>query len=155
MIWTKMISARKRIWLSAGVVSLLAIVVLAGCTTVSAPPYQGAGAQQQQGIWVNGEGKVTAAPDVSTLRLGIEAQESTVAQAQSKASDAMNKIMTALTSRGVAKKDIQTQQFNIQKITRFDQKTQQESLVGYRVTNIVTAKIQEIDKAGPIIDAAA
>ncbi|MBI2847679.1 MAG: SIMPL domain-containing protein [Chloroflexi bacterium] len=142
-------------WLVAlGAVTILLLgIVLAGCTTVNTPPYQGN--SQQQGIWVNGEGKVTVVPDIAVLRLGIEAQETSVAQAQAKASDAMNSVMTALTGNGIAAKDIQTQQFSIQKITRFDPERQQEILIGYRVTNIVSARIKEIDKAGAIIDAVA
>jgi len=110
---------------------------------------------QQEGIWVSGQGKVTAVPDIATLSLGIEAQEASVADAQSKATEAMNKVMDALTSNGMAKKDIQTQYFNIQKVTRWDDKNQQEVVIGYRVTNTVTAKIRNIDKAGSIIDAVA
>lgn len=150
-------------WLvSLGAVAVLVSgIALASCTTVNATPYQGS--SQQQGIWVNGEGKVTAVPDTVVLRVGIEAQEISVAQAQAKASDAMNKVMTALTGNGVDKKDIQTQQFSIQKVTRFDPEKQQEVLVGYRVTNIVSAEIRLLPqesftldyKAGIIIDAVA
>lgn len=145
-----------------GALAVLALgVVLASCTTVNTTPYQGSG--QQQGIWVSGEGKVTVVPDVAILRVGIEAQETSVAQAQTRANDAMNKVMTALTGNSVAGKDIQTQQFSIQKITRFDPDKQQEVLIGYRVTNIVSARIRVLPqesftldyKAGTIIDAVA
>jgi len=108
---------------------------------------------QQEGIWVNGEGKVTAVPDIAILSLGIEAQEATVAEAQTKASEAMDRVMTALEDNDVAEKDIQTQYFSIQKVTRWDEEKQQEIVIGYRVTNTVTAKIRDIDKAGLIIDA--
>ncbi|MBI2853004.1 MAG: SIMPL domain-containing protein [Chloroflexi bacterium] len=142
-------------WSTAGIILLLAlgIVGLTACTTVNAPPYQGTG--QQQGIWVSGEGKVTVVPDIAILRLGIEAQETTVAQAQSRANEAMNRVMAALKAKGVADKDIQTQHFSIQKVTRFEPRDQREVLIGYRVTNIVTAKIRQIDNAGQIIDSVA
>jgi len=110
---------------------------------------------QQQGIWVTGEGKVTAVPDIATLRLGIEAQEATVAEAQARASEAMDRVRTALEDNGVAEKDIQTQYFSIHKVTRWDEIKNQEIAIGYRVTNMVTAKIREIDQAGLIIDAVA
>ena len=38
--------------------------------------------QQNTGIWVTGEGKVSVVPDVATPSLGIEAQVETVAEAQ-------------------------------------------------------------------------
>ena len=70
----------------------------------------------QQGIWVNGQGIVTVTPDIATVNLGISAQASTVSEAMSQASTAMDKIMAALTSSEVDKKDIQTSYFNIQQI---------------------------------------
>jgi len=63
--------------------------------------------------------------------------------------------MAALIDNGVAEKDIQTQYFSIRQITKWDRETEEEVVVGYRVTNMVTAKIREIDKAGAIIDAVA
>ena len=71
----------------------------------------------QQGIWVTGEGTVTVSPDVAVLNLGISAQASTVADAQSQAATAMNNVISALTSNGVDPKDIQTQYFSIQQVT--------------------------------------
>lgn len=110
---------------------------------------------QQEGIWVNGTGKVSAVPDIAILRLGIEAQSTKVADAQAQAAEAMDKVMKALTANGVAEKDIQTQTFNISKVTRWDDKNQQEVLIGYRVTNIVQAKIRTMTKVGITIDAVA
>lgn len=110
---------------------------------------------QQTGIWVSGQGKVSAAPDVCILQLGVQAQASTVSAAQAQATQAMNGVMNALTTNGVAKKDIQTTQFNITRLTRYDDKTQQQVTLGYQVTNIVRAKIRTLDKVGTIIDAAA
>lgn len=149
----------KRNWLWAvGLVLVLAVVGLAGCSEDNTTPIEIQGvnwSSQQSGIWVSGQGEVTATPDIAILRLGIEAQEATMAQAQTQAAEAMSKVMTALKNNGIAEKDIQTQQFSINKITRWDDKNQQEVVIGYRVTNIVSAKIRDIDKAGSVIDAVA
>jgi len=151
----------KKYWLGVvGLVLVLAMVGLAGCragsTTVGKIDLGAIDLNSQQvGIWVNGEGKVTVTPDIATLNLGISAQAASVAEAQSQAAEAMNRVMTALADNGVAKKDIQTQRFSIDQITRWDEEKQQEVVIGYRVTNMVTAKIREIDKTGSIIDAVA
>ncbi|MDD5399340.1 MAG: SIMPL domain-containing protein, partial [Dehalococcoidia bacterium] len=55
---------------------------------------------------------------------------------------------------GIADKDIQTSQYNIQQVTRWDDNQDTYVVVGYRVTNTVACKIREIDKAGSIIDKA-
>jgi len=132
-----------------GLALVLAVIGLAGCTG-------GAGTgqtnSQQEGIWVSGEGKVSVTPDIATLSLGITAQSTSVTEAQTQAASAMDRVMTALADDGVAEKDIQTQQFSVIQVTRYDDKTQQEVVIGYRVTNMVTAKIREIDLIGLIID---
>ena len=110
---------------------------------------------QQQGIWVTGQGEVMAVPDIATLRLGIEAEEESVAEAQIQATEAMDNVMTALTENGIARNDIQTQYFSIQRVTKWDRVQEEEVVTGYRVTNIVTAKIRDIDKVGAIVDAVA
>jgi uncharacterized protein YggE len=146
----------KKIWLAIiGVVLLVGVLALAGCSSggTSAGNVNVNLNSQQQGIWVNGEGKVTVVPDMAILSLGIQAQSTSVAQAQSDAADAMDKVMTALKDQGVADKDIQTQYYNVQRLTRYDNDTQQEVTTGYQVTNTVTAKIRKVDTAGTVIDA--
>jgi len=147
----------KRRWLLAvGLVSVLVVVGLAGCSpgTTTLGEIENLNiSSQQEGIWVTGQGKVTAAPDIATLRLGIEAQEATVGEAQTQAAEAMDKVEAALTDNGVAEKDIQTQSFSIRRVTKWDREKEEDVVIGYRVTNMVTAKIRDIDKAGAIIDA--
>lgn len=112
-------------------------------------------AQQQTGIWVTGQGEAMAVPDLALLSLGIEAQAGTVSEAQAQAIEAMGKVMEALKNNGVAEKDIQTQRFSIYPITKWIRDEEEEEIIGYRVTNMVLAKIREVDEAGAIIDAVA
>jgi uncharacterized protein len=139
-------------------VSLLGIA-LAGCAGGSAAAADiqpvNVNVNNQQGIWVSGEGKVTVTPDIATLSLGVSAQASTVAEAQSQAATAMDKVISTLKANGVAQKDIQTQYFNIQQMTRYDNNSQQSVVTGYMVSNVVTVKIRTMDKVGSIIDAVA
>jgi len=157
----------KRKWfLAMALAPIVPIVALSGCG-FGIPDVAGVGFDrspsaievnldsQQTGIWVTGQGKTMAAPDIAVLRVGIEAQEATVAEAQVEAAEAMDGVMKALTDSGVAEKDIQTQYFNIRQVTRWDDAKSEDIVIGYRVTNIVNAKIRGIDKTGTIIDAVA
>ena len=145
----------KRSWLLAtGLALMLTMVFLSGCTE-SATTLGGIFSTQQEGIWVSGRGEVSVVSDIVSLRLGIEAQETSVAEAQTKAAEAMNKVMAALTESGIDEKDIQTQYFSIRQVTKWNRETEEQIVIGYRVTNTVTAKIRDIDKAGSIIDAVA
>lgn len=152
----------KKFWLVAvSLVLVLAVLGISGCST-DVPTISGEQSSlkvslnsQQEGIWVTGTGKVLVVPDIATLRLGIEAQEESVAVAQTSASQAMKGVKEALEDNGIDKNDIQTQYYNINRVTRWDSDKQQEIVVGYRVTNMVTAKIRDMDKIGSIIDAVA
>ncbi len=119
-------------------------------------PYSGLGQQfQQSGIWVNGQGDVMATPDIVQISLGIQAQSKTVADAQTQARTAMDGLMGVLKSKGIADKDIQTQQFRIDQVTQFNPKTNLTEVLGYRVTNTVTVKVRQIANAGAVIDGVA
>jgi len=150
----------KRKWLVVvGLILGLTLVGVSGCNYNPTEPTSTSGfkvnfGSQNEGIWVNGQGEVTVVPDVALLRLGVESQEASVSEAQSKAAAAMDKLMKALRDGGVAEKDIKTQHFSIQKVSRWDRDTEKEIIIGYRVSNTVLAKIRDVEKAGTIIDAA-
>ncbi|MBI2980027.1 MAG: SIMPL domain-containing protein, partial [Chloroflexi bacterium] len=63
---------KKKWLLVAGLALGLALVGLVGCQPSSTIQVA---SSQQEGIWVNGQGKVTIVPDIALLRLGIEVQE--------------------------------------------------------------------------------
>jgi uncharacterized protein YggE len=152
---------RKKILLAIGLILVLTLAGLAGCNSGGVSSGELSSAlrinvnSQQEGMWVNGHGEVSAAPDVATLQLGISSQRASVAEAQTEATTAMNKVMTSLKNGGVADKDIQTQYFSIQQVTKWDEDKQQEIVIGYRVSNMVVVKIREVAKTGSIIDAVA
>ena len=108
--------------------------------------------QQNIGIWVTGVGEIPVVPDIAMLSIGVQAQKDTVAEAQQAVVGTMNGVMGVLDSYNIDEEDIQTQQFSIQPVYRWDDGEQ--TLLGYSVTNIVTVKIRDIDDAGSIIDAA-
>jgi uncharacterized protein YggE len=145
----------------AALVTILAALAIAstGCGsngTVSAQQQPvNVSINSQQGLWVSGQGKVTVTPNIVILNIGVQAQASTVDEAQSQASTAMDKMMAALADNGVEKKDIQTQQFSIQQQVRYDNYSSTTNITGYQVNNMVNATVRSTDQVGAIIDAAA
>jgi hypothetical protein len=142
---------KKGLLLVIGLVLMISLLLI-GCESQETT---GANGSQQTGVWVSGTGKVTAVPDVAILSLGVEAQEKTVKEAQSEAASAMAAVVAVLKTNGVADKDIQTQWYNISPVTRWVEDTNEQITIGYKVSNMVTAKIRDISKAGTIIDAVA
>ena len=132
------------------IIGLVAVMALSlvGCTESNS-------GSQQTGIWVSGEGKVSAVPDLATLNLGVESQQNTVQEAQTEAATTMTALVAALKANGVADKDIQTTSFSINVVTKWDEKTYEQITIGYKVTNTVTAKLRDMTKVGTVIDAAA
>jgi uncharacterized protein YggE len=152
---------KNKFWLIMGLVGVIAVATIAGFVGAGTAGVASAEGQpvmvsinnQQTGISISGQGKVTVTPDIATVNLGVSAQASTVAVAQFQAASAMDKVIAALTGQGVAKNDIRTQYFNIQQVTRWDEKAQQSVPTGYLVSNMVTAKVRTIEQTGSIIDA--
>ena len=145
------------------VVLLIIILSAVGCESLS-PPSVTPKAQsalsgiinlQNSGIWVTGEGKVSVVPDIALLSLGVEVQSSSVAEAQSYAATVMTAVIDELDNLGIAEKDIKTQRFSIYPVRRWSEKEGREVLVGYRVTNMVTAKVRKVEDTGTVIDAVA
>lgn len=134
----------------AGLVFVVTLVGVVGCTPVGS--FGAVKSIQQEGIWVSGTGEVAVAPDIVHIRLGIEAQQETVTRAQSDAAAAMQRVMTALLSGGVAGEDIQTQSFSIRQVKRWDRDLEEEIVVGYRVSNDVLVKVREVGRAAALID---
>ncbi|MFC1941648.1 SIMPL domain-containing protein [Chloroflexota bacterium] len=147
---------KRILWLTICLLLIIPVLFISGCDSVLAPPVQPkstSSGQQNSGIWVTGTGEVTIAPDIAILEVGVEAQETTVGQAQAKASGVMDDIMAALSKSNIKDEDIQTQYFRIRQRTRWDDSTEKEVVVGYQVTNSVTAKIRYIDNVSSIIEA--
>ena len=153
MLHVMEVQMKKARWLILFLVVILALGAV-GCVRGGANGVTYV-AQQQTGIWVTGQGETVVVPDLALLSLGIEAQADTVSEAQGQAIEAMDRVMEALRDNGVGEKDIQTQRFSIYPVTKWIRDEDEEEITGYRVTNIVLAKIREVDEAGAIIDAVA
>lgn len=104
---------------------------------------------QSTGISVQGQGSASSAPDQAELILGVSIKATGLAQAQSDASARMGRVMDRLASMGIAKDQIKTVRFNI-----YPQYAQDQTLTGYQVDNIISAKTRAMDKVGDLLDAA-
>lgn len=154
---------RRKSLMVLSAILLLIILGVAGCESLSPPSsvskagsaVSGIFNQQNTGIWVTGEGKVSVVPDVAVLNLGVQVQSNSVAEAQNYAATTMTAVVAELDNFGIAQKDIKTSQFSIVPVRRWSEKDGREILIGYRVTNTVITKVRKIEDTGAIIDAAA
>ena len=138
-------------------------VVAAASVATGAPMSQSAAlfdnvAAGEAGIWVTGTGQITMQPDLAILNLGVETIEDTVAEANGAAANAMDAIMQSLTESGVEERDIQTHNFNVRpqyewiEVEEDGRRSNRRELVGYEVTNNLTARIRDLESVGDVID---
>jgi uncharacterized protein YggE len=104
------------------------------------------------GINATGTGEAIGEPDVLVLTVGVSAQRASIAEAREAAAAAQTAVLEALKQNGVADKDIQTVQFNVN--PQYDFRSESREIIGYEVSNVVTAKVRDLSKASSAIDAA-
>jgi uncharacterized protein YggE len=103
-------------------------------------------------ISVNGEGRVSLAPDVVMMSVGVDERNADLNVAQTAADEKMDAIIDALRANGVAEADIQTGNYSI--YAERDYEREGQPVTGYVVSHTVTAKVRDIDNAGNVIAAA-
>lgn len=103
-------------------------------------------------VSVNGEGRVSLAPDTVYMTLGVDEVNAELSAAQNAAKTTMDAVIAALKSAGVAEKDIQTSTYSINMERDYNQPAQ--PITGYRVTHTVNAKVRNLDSGGAVIEAA-
>ena len=100
-------------------------------------------------ITVEADGKVTVSPDIALTTMGMSAESKTVAEAQKKNTEVMNKLLEKLNALGVDKKDVQTINYSI--YPTYDYKDGVQVIRGYQVDQSVTIKIRDLTKANDVI----
>lgn len=103
-------------------------------------------------ISVNGEGRVSLAPDVVMMSVGVDERNEDLNAAQVAAAEKMDAIIASLRGNGVAEADIQTGNYSI--YADRDYSRNDQPIIGYVVSHTVTAKIRDLDSAGVVISTA-
>jgi uncharacterized protein YggE len=146
-------SSRLGVGIGIAVVALVTVTLtlsILGFTragTVSIVPVT----SQQTGITVCGQGKANARPDQARIEAGVFAQASSADAARAQAAQAMNAVLSALKSNGVADDDIQTQYFSITPQYTYDSSGPHQT--GYQASNTVTATVRNVNAVGKVVDA--
>ena len=101
-------------------------------------------------ITAAGLGSVTTVPDRAHFSFGVQAQSRTASQALEAADAQLTRVVAALRSAGVAQADIQTEQISLSPRTSEDG----VQIVGYIAISSVSVRVRNLDRAGPVVDAA-
>src|SRR5262245_44792005 len=107
-------------------------------------------------VIVTGEGRLSVAPDEANVRIGVVRQAPTAQVAQDQANTAGSDILSAVTKLGIAQADIQTSRLTLIPVyaPRSPESSQAPRIVAYQASNIVSVRLTDLNKVGPVIDAA-
>lgn len=110
-------------------------------------------------LTVTGTGRSSGTPDLAMFSAGVATTGATAGEALQANSAAMNKVVRALKAAGIADRDIQTSNLNLNPVyadrTRTPGTTPEQELpriVGYRASNQVMVKQRKLDQFGKVID---
>jgi len=138
-------------------VALLAFgaLFLSGCsngtTRAAGAATPGVATADVHSVSTRGVGTANGIPDTLTVVIGVQTQGASAKDALDANNQKANALVQVLKSKGVAAKDLQTSQLSIQ--PTYGEKGQQ--ITGYQVSNMVTAKLHDLARAGALIDSAA
>lgn len=104
----------------------------------------------QRTMSIQGEGKVTVKPDVAVTTMGVISEGATVADAQAKNTEVMNKLIGKLKTLKIDAKDMQTTNYNIYPQYNYTEK-EGRKLTGYEVSQSVTIKIRDLANANTVL----
>jgi hypothetical protein len=109
-------------------------------------------------LTVQGDGKVSASPDMAIIVLGVETQNASAARAAGENAGLMNETINALLAAGIAENDIQTSSFSLTTMPVPEDEPKMTSEMPkapvFLATNQVTVRLNNTTDVGMVLDAA-
>ena len=108
---------------------------------------------------VSADGRATRKPDMAIFTAGVTSTGKTAGEALTANSADMSRVIAALKRAGIAERDIQTSNLNLNPVYA-DQSRQPANpleqqppqIIGYQVSNMVTVKQRKLGEFGKVID---
>lgn len=108
-------------------------------------------AQDARTITVTGEGRISVAPDMAILRLGVSREARKASDAMRAASEAAAAVLSQIEKAGIAPRDVQTA--NVSLSPRWDHsKNNAPRVVGYIASNDLTVRVRDLESLGGLMD---
>lgn len=107
-------------------------------------------------ISVSATGSAEVAPDMAVINLTVVREAETAREALDANTAAMSEVLAAMQAEGIAERDLQTSNFNIQPRYVYPEPVDGERpaprIVGYEVSNSLTVRIRDLERVGAILD---
>lgn len=125
------------------------LVLAAGVLLLSSP---GAFAEERL-IIVNGVGEKSLDPNLVNLTVEVWSKAATAKQAQQAAANQFKHFKKSCDDFKVKKEDLQTDNYALNPEYEYDQKTRQNKMTGFRVSQTMAVTLRKVEDAGNFIDA--
>lgn len=100
---------------------------------------------------IYGEGILSVNPDIAYITIGVITEDYSLKIAQTENIIKSNKLIDSLLRKGIPNKDIKTKAYTVEKVYEYE--NGKREFKGYKVSNILSVTIKNIEKLGEIIDA--
>lgn len=105
-------------------------------------------------VTVDGNGSVTAQPDIAHVTLAIQSRNMEVSEARNHAVDITRAFLQLCEELDIDDENIHTSGLNIQPEYRWDDRTRQQVLRGYLVRRQFNVELDDLDKLGDLLEGA-
>jgi uncharacterized protein YggE len=102
-------------------------------------------------ITVDGEGKVTAKPDIAIINLSVVSQGKTVKEVTLDGNKKMTAVIGEVKKLGVDEKDVVTSSYNLYPDYAYPE-NRQPQIRGYSLTQGITVKVRKLDTVDDVLD---
>src|SRR3981189_1632649 len=102
-------------------------------------------------VHASGGGRISVAPDVARVAIGVDMQDQSLARANADATARMAKVTATLEKAGIAAKDGRTNPCSVE-VQRSFEKSSAGVVIGYRVTNQVLVTVRDLRRLGGLLD---
>ncbi|ESR26929.1 SIMPL domain-containing protein [Lutibaculum baratangense] len=135
----------------------LTAAVLAA-SLAAAPAWAQGDSARDRTIAVTGSAETGAAPDRATVTVGVVTEAATAESALERNNEAVRALIDTLKAQGVEARDLQTSGFSVSPQYVYpprqnDGSQEAPRIVGYTVSNNVSARLRQLDGIGAVLDA--
>lgn len=102
-------------------------------------------------IRVQGEGEVSAPPEIMTVSIGVTTTGATAAQALDANNRKLAPVLARLREEGIPASDIQTSGLDVEPQFAEDQERDEDRIVGFRASNAIAVETRDLTGAGALI----
>lgn len=144
----------------AVLVALTVFLAVGALSTFQSMRFIGSGVTATNTITVSGEGEVFAVPDTASFSVTVLETAKDVKTAQTAATKKTNDIVAYLKAQGIDDKDVKTTDYSVQPQYEWTRvpcvaggycPDGRQNLTGYSVSQTLTVKVRDTDKAGEIL----